>query len=73
MIQKKKLQNYSKWFQILDRLSNLMISAGIISTIVIIISGNGYAYIADVIVTFFIIIWLITFFAESFLHLSKHN
>ncbi|GAD17138.1 hypothetical protein LOT_1676 [Lentilactobacillus otakiensis DSM 19908 = JCM 15040] len=50
-----------------------MISAGIISTIVIIISGNGYAYIADVIVTFFIIIWLITFFAESFLHLSKHN
>lgn len=69
----KKLQNYSKWFQILNRLLSPMICVGIISTVVIIVSGNAYAYVTDFVITVYVVVWLITFLVESILHSRKRN
>lgn len=69
----KKLQNYSKWFQILNRLLSPMVCVGIISTVVIIVSSDVYAYVIDFVITVYVVVWLITFLVESILHSRKRN
>ncbi|AFR99301.1 hypothetical protein [Lentilactobacillus buchneri] len=65
MSQGKRESGYSKWFRMLNHLIGPVITIGIISGIIIIISDNAYAYVVDVIVSVFTFIWLSTFIVES--------
>lgn len=71
MMQGKKESGYSNWFRILNHLIGPVVTIGIVSGIIIIISDNAYAYVVDVIVSVFVFIWLLTFLIESVMKLFR--
>lgn len=69
---KKLIKNYSKWFQFLEKIRNYFLTIDLIIAVVsLLYQNNVWLMIAGFLFSVFDVVWLVTFFTETFRHAHR--